>query len=67
MTIRLLLIDDEPHVLSALRRLLRQHPPVPEGRSFVQMTAPKGEALEDRRRPVGHRSAGDLPATTGAG
>jgi two-component system probable response regulator PhcQ len=27
--IRLMLIDDEPHVLSALQRLLRRHPPVP--------------------------------------
>lgn len=27
--IRLMLVDDEPHVLSSLQRLLRQHPPVP--------------------------------------
>lgn len=32
--IRILLIDDEPHVLSALQRVLRQHPPVP-GQSFA--------------------------------
>jgi two-component system, probable response regulator PhcQ len=27
-SIRVMLIDDEPHVLSALQRMLRQHPPV---------------------------------------
>jgi DNA-binding NtrC family response regulator len=32
--IRIMLIDDEPNVLSALQRLLRQHPPVP-GQSFT--------------------------------
>jgi two-component system, probable response regulator PhcQ len=32
--IRIMLIDDEPHVLSALQRLLRQHPPVP-GQPFA--------------------------------
>ena len=35
--IRILLIDDEPHVLSSLQRLLRQHPPVP-GKPFVVET-----------------------------
>lgn len=32
--IRIMLIDDEPHVLTALQRLLRQHPPVP-GKPFA--------------------------------
>jgi two-component system probable response regulator PhcQ len=35
--IRLMLIDDEPHVLSALQRMLRQNPPVP-GRPYVVET-----------------------------
>jgi DNA-binding NtrC family response regulator len=35
--IRIMLIDDEPHVLSALQRLLRQHPPVP-GQPFAVET-----------------------------
>jgi two-component system, probable response regulator PhcQ len=35
--IRILLIDDEPHVLTSLQRLLRQHPPVP-GKSIVVET-----------------------------
>lgn len=34
-TIRLMLIDDEPHVLSAVQRLLRQHPPVPKEQACV--------------------------------
>lgn len=35
--IRIVLIDDEPHVLSSLQRLLRQHPPV-SGVPFVVET-----------------------------
>jgi two-component system probable response regulator PhcQ len=35
--IRIVLIDDEPHVLTSLQRLLRQHPPVP-GKPFVVET-----------------------------
>jgi DNA-binding NtrC family response regulator len=32
--IRIMLIDDEPHVLSSLQRMLRQHPPAP-GQTFA--------------------------------
>jgi two-component system probable response regulator PhcQ len=35
--VRIMLIDDEPHVLSALQRVLRQHPPVP-GKPFAVET-----------------------------
>ena len=44
--IRILLIDDEPHVLSALQRVLRQHPPVAGRRSMVEIHTSPLKAIE---------------------
>jgi len=44
--IRILLIDDEPHVLSALQRVLRQHPPVAGRRSMVEVYTSPLRAIE---------------------
>jgi two-component system probable response regulator PhcQ len=44
--IRILLIDDEPHVLSALQRVLRQHPPVAGRRSVVEVYTSPLKAIE---------------------
>ncbi len=49
--IRILLIDDEPHVLSSLQRMLRQHPPVPgRGLAVEAYTSPLKaiEAAQER-------------------
>jgi len=44
--IRLMLIDDEPHVLSALQRLLRQHPPMPGKPCVVETYGSPFAAIE---------------------
>lgn len=44
--IRILLIDDEPHVLSSLQRLLRQHPPVPDKPFVVETFGSPLKAIE---------------------
>jgi two-component system probable response regulator PhcQ len=44
--IRIMLIDDEPHVLSALQRVLRQHPPVPGRRCVVEVYSSPLKAIE---------------------
>ena len=47
--IRVMLIDDEPHVLSSLKRLLRQHPPVPGQPFQVEAFDSPLEAVEASR------------------
>lgn len=44
--IRIMLIDDEPHVLSALQRVLRQHPPVPGQPFSVETYTSPFKAIE---------------------
>ena len=44
--IRIMLIDDEPHVLSALQRVLRLHPPVEGRRCTVEVYTSPLKAIE---------------------
>ena len=44
--IRIMLIDDEAHVLSSLKRLLRQHPPVPGKALQVEAFTSPLQAIE---------------------
>jgi len=52
--IRLMLVDDEPHVLSALQRLLRQHPPIPtrDGCVVEAYTSPLAAIEAARERTI---------------
>lgn len=50
--ISLMLIDDEPHVLSALQRLLRLHPPVPGRACTVQAYTSPLQALQAAQERV---------------
>jgi len=44
--IRVMLIDDEPHVLSALQRMLRHHPPVAGANCAVETYTVPTQAIE---------------------
>jgi len=50
--IRIMLIDDEPHVLSALQRMLRQKSPVPGRPCAVQAYSSPLEAIEAAQERV---------------
>lgn len=50
--IRIMLIDDEPHVLAALQRALRLHPPVEGQRSLIETYTSPLQAIEAARERI---------------